>query len=48
LLEKDRLEEEACLALKQKAKKELEDWYTQHSEQVSYDEHSERIESFQW
>ena len=34
LEEKDRLEEEARLALKEHAKKELEDWYTQHAEQV--------------
>lgn len=34
LEEKDRLEEEARVALKAQAKKELDDWYKQHSEQV--------------
>ena len=32
---KDREEEKAKQVLKQQAKKELEDWYKQHSEQVS-------------
>jgi hypothetical protein len=31
---KDREEEKAKQILKQQAKKELEDWYKQHSEQV--------------
>jgi len=34
LLDKDQKEEEAMLALREKAKKELEDWYNQHSEQL--------------
>jgi hypothetical protein len=34
LEEKDRLEEESRLALKEQAKKELEEWYKGHSEQV--------------
>ena len=35
LQEKDKEEENAREALKEQAKKELEDWYKQHSEQLS-------------
>ena len=35
LQEKDKEEEKAREALKEQAKKELEDWYKQHSEQLS-------------
>ena len=34
LEEKDKLEEEARVELREKAKKELEDWYKQYAEQV--------------
>ena len=45
LEEKDRLEDEARETLREAAKKELEDWYAQHAEQLTKTQSSNRAAS---